>query len=176
MFHILIPKGLRWQAFQNKWRKFRRKGFVINFCRTFQKRFYIKGFATNSSNVSRETFVTSFLPLLSLLLWHPSFCCPLYSSRFLYPFYPFISSTYCTSFTFFTLCTPWILFTPLRCLCILWLFYLLAPPLLLLPLFHLERIKEVKSVKEVKEIQGDRRVIGYKDSEEEWREFREYIE
>ena len=56
---------------------------------------------------------------LSLLLGLPSFCCRLRLSGFLYPLYPFSSSTYCIPVTFFTLCTLWIVFIPPRCLCIL---------------------------------------------------------
>ena len=38
---------------------------MIKFCRTLQKRLYIKSFATNFSNVLRENFVLPSLPLLS---------------------------------------------------------------------------------------------------------------
>ena len=141
-----LPKRFRTEGFvinffKTSKNKFRRKGFIINFCRILQKRFYVEVFATTFLNVSSENFVLSlvtslsFFSLLFLLLGLPSFCYPLYSSGFLNPFYPFISSTYCTSFTFFTLCAPMILFIPLHCLCILQVFYLLVPPLTLFTCF-----------------------------------------
>ena len=138
-----VPKRFRTEGFVIKFfktskNKFCRKGFVINFCRILQKRFYVEVFATTFLNVSSENFVlrlVASLSLLFLLIGLPSFCYPLYSSGFLNLFYPFISSTYCTSFTFFTLCAPMILFIPLRCLCILQVLYLLVPPLTLFTCF-----------------------------------------
>ena len=112
-------KGFVINFFHHKQRKFRRRGFVVNFFRTLQKRFYIESFVANFFNISRKIpyFLSSHYSLHSLDSL--PFCCPLYSFDFLHHPYSFTLSTRCTPFTFFTLCISCTLFIPLHCLRIL---------------------------------------------------------
>ena len=145
-------------------KRFRTKGFVINFFRTLQYRLYIKSFATNFITISRKNSVLPFLRLLSPLLGFPSHLllslflhslCSLYSFYLLYSVYslyslyssslspyPMISLSPCTPTTSLTLFTS---FTSLS----------------------LRGSQRSKRVKGVKGVQGDREIIGYGDSEEE---------